>query len=437
MSSATRIRWARISDSWICGAVRMPFARSSPTTAGELTEQRPGEFEMLVGGQPKAQPELGIVLEQRIRPCRPAALAVLRPWRHRLVGAVDRRAAGGIGDLSAVPEQLREELEIRRLAASGAGAGELEQGLEELHAANVGEIDASAVIDRKLLEEGDVDAFARDQRLLVGEVDGLDPRLARADRRAGFDTETTAGAVLDIELQAEAGFRVAARVDRGGLERAGRRGERVLVIVTRANDAVRADEAALSALDTEILFPNRHDFGDVPLLVGAGARRKGAVRRHEADGNVVTAPDHHPGRHAPHEVGGSVGHDRRQVPVTAHRRRRLDLVEARQRTVDRSEVLGDHRLALAAVSLADRFLNVPDRRLARQHAGDREEAGLEDGVGAPGKTHLTGNLGGIDDEEAEALVDDLPLHRPRQLIEDLVRSVGCIEQEDAARRRQP
>ena len=190
-------------------------------------------------------------------------------------------------------------------------------------------------------------------------------------------------------------------------------------------------------MNTEILFPDRHDRSDVPLLVGAGARRKGAVRRHQADGNVVAAPDHHPGRHAPDEVGGSVGHDRGQVPVTAHRRRHLDLVEARQRTVDRSEVLDDHRLALAAVSLAYRFLNVPDRRLARQHAGDCEEAGLEDGVGASGKTHLTGNLGGIDDEEAKTLVDDLPLHRPRQVIEDRIGSVRRIKQEDAARRRQP
>ena len=80
---------------------------------------------------------------------------------------------------------------------------------------------------------------------------------------------------------------------------------------------------------------------------------------------------------------------------------------------------------------------MPDRRLARQHPGDREEAGLEDGVCAPSKTHLTGDLRGVDDEEAEALVDDLPLHRPRQLVEDHVGSVGCIEQEDAARRRQP
>ena len=68
-------------------------------------------------------------------------------------------------------------------------------------------------------------AFAREQRLLVGHVDRLDARLARADRRAGFDAETAAGAVLDVELQREARFRVAARVDRRRLEGGGRGGQ--------------------------------------------------------------------------------------------------------------------------------------------------------------------------------------------------------------------
>ena len=97
---------------------------------------------MLVGGEAQAQAELGIVLEQRVGPGRAAALGVRGPGRRRQVAAVDRRAAGGVGDLQAVAEQLREQLEVRRLAAAGAGAGELEQRLEELRAAHLGEVDA-------------------------------------------------------------------------------------------------------------------------------------------------------------------------------------------------------------------------------------------------------------------------------------------------------
>src|SRR5690348_10607135 len=83
---------------------------------------------MLVGCQPIAQPELRIVLEQRIRPGRPTALAVGSPGCHRQVAAIDGRAPGGVGDLQTVAEQLRQQLQIRRLAATRAGAGIDEQG---------------------------------------------------------------------------------------------------------------------------------------------------------------------------------------------------------------------------------------------------------------------------------------------------------------------
>ena len=53
-----------------------------------------------------AEPELGVVLEQRVGPGRPAAFGVRRPRRRRQVAAVDRRAAGGVGDQHPVAEQL-------------------------------------------------------------------------------------------------------------------------------------------------------------------------------------------------------------------------------------------------------------------------------------------------------------------------------------------
>ena len=45
-----------------------------------------------------------------------------RPRRGGLVSAVDRGAAGGVGDSQPVAEQLREELQVRGLAAPGAGS---------------------------------------------------------------------------------------------------------------------------------------------------------------------------------------------------------------------------------------------------------------------------------------------------------------------------
>ena len=73
----------------------------------------------------------------------------------------------------------------------------------------------------------------------------------------------------------------------------------------------------------------------------------------------------------------------------------------------------------------------------RQHAGDGEEAGLQHGVGAVRADRPPAPLGGVDDEEAQLLVDDPLLHGARQMIPDLVGAVGAVEQEGGARRGQP
>ena len=64
------------------------------------------------------------------------------------------------------PNSWDKQLEIGRLAAAGAGAGELEQRFQELHAADVGEIDAGAVVDREGFEERDAGALVLQQRQL-------------------------------------------------------------------------------------------------------------------------------------------------------------------------------------------------------------------------------------------------------------------------------
>ena len=69
-SWATRIRCARMSDSLIWGALAMASASSGPTLSARAGQQRQGKRKMLVGGEPEAKPELGVVLKQRIRPCR-------------------------------------------------------------------------------------------------------------------------------------------------------------------------------------------------------------------------------------------------------------------------------------------------------------------------------------------------------------------------------
>ena len=134
-----------------------------------MRQQGAGKRQVLVGSQPEAEAKFGVILEQGIRPCRAAPFVILRPGRHRQAAAIDRRAAGGVGDLRAVAKKLRQEPEVWRFATAGAGAGELEQRLQKLDAAHIGEVYASTVVDRQFLEKGDVLALAFDQRQFIAQ----------------------------------------------------------------------------------------------------------------------------------------------------------------------------------------------------------------------------------------------------------------------------
>ena len=155
----------------------------------QLGEAAAGQLGVAVGGEPQPEAELGVVLEQRVRPRRPAPVGVDRPRRGRQVAAVDRRAAGRVGDGQPVAEQLREQLQVRGLAAAGAGAGELEQRLEELRAAHGAEVDPRAVAARQLLEERDVLALGVQPRLARVEVDRLAHRVPARRHRARLDAQ--------------------------------------------------------------------------------------------------------------------------------------------------------------------------------------------------------------------------------------------------------
>jgi len=79
---------------------------------------------------------------------------------------------------------------------------------------------------------------------------------------------------------------------------------------------------------------------------------------------------------------------------------RRDLAQRGQRHVHRGQVPGHHLLALAAVALLDRLLDPLHRPVARQHAGDGKEAGLQHGVDQAAQPGLARDPGGVDHEQA-------------------------------------
>ncbi|CAN3996972.1 cytidine deaminase, partial [Dysosmobacter welbionis] len=81
-----------------------------------------------------AQAVLSVILEQGVGPSGTMAFLVGAIGRGGSRTAPDGGAAGGVGDVHPVTEQLGNQAGIAGLGAAGAGAGELQHGLTELAA---------------------------------------------------------------------------------------------------------------------------------------------------------------------------------------------------------------------------------------------------------------------------------------------------------------
>ncbi len=167
---------------------------------GELLHEGLRQLPLLVDCQPETEAEFGVVLEERVRPCRAAPLAVRAIGRGGQVASVDGGTTRGVGDQRAIAEQLRQQLHVRRLAAAGARAGELEQGLEELTVLRVLP-KCGAVRLRDLQEVFEVVALTLAMLAEHLHVDRLAARLGLVLGRADLDAQRAAGAVLGCDLQ--------------------------------------------------------------------------------------------------------------------------------------------------------------------------------------------------------------------------------------------
>src|SRR5208337_5120053 len=130
-------------------------------------------------------------------------------------------------------------------------------------------------------------AFRLTQRGLLLHVDGFVFDFAFAFRRADFDAEAAAGAILRSHLQCEAHSVELAPTRFGGFESLRGMLEQGGIINLGANDGVRANEDALAALNAKLLVPDGNFLGDVALLPHGGASGEGAINGHGADGERI------------------------------------------------------------------------------------------------------------------------------------------------------
>ena len=385
----------------------------------ERRQQRSGLPDLRIDRQAKAEPELRVVLEKGIRPRRTASVTVLRVGCGRQIATVDRGAAGGVGDEQAVAVELREELDVGRLAAAGACPGELEERLEELRSLDVQARKRGAVELGQVEEECEVRPLDRGVLRLRQHVDGLVLRVRLVLAGTDVHAQVAAGAVLGRHLDRVRHSLVVSPLIVNRLEGTWSTGEGFLAIHLGPDRRVRADERALVALDAELRIPDRDLQGDVAPLPLRGPGRPRAVGGERANRKEIALPGHHHGRDPLHEFGRLGRNDRRRLACRGRLRRQLDLMQILEREVDCGPVAAHHFVTFLCVALLDRLLDLGDRFLARQDSGEGEEAGLHDGVDAATHAGLDGHARAVDDVELHLLLDHLLLRVARQLVPDL------------------
>ena len=351
------------------------------------------------------QTELGIVLEQRVRPCRALTLGVGAIGSRGCRSRIYRSTARSVGNHHLVTEELRNGLDIGSLAATCAGARELEQRLRELRVLHsLGSIDNTLLVTYR---RGDLLPILSLLHLALKRLHNQSLVLGGAD----IDTVAATRTIQRRHLYAElVGLGLAQTL----LPRQARSCGLLLRCEERTDSGVRADIRTLVALDTVVNDPLGNVHGDTALLVCGRTVVPRAVLTAVKCRNrqIVTLQ----GVDRIHNLADEL----RTRHVDTVRRilnldigplgRNLHLLYGIAAGIYRSVVHVDDILALLAVRLQDGVLHLLDSLLERNHIGDLEECRLHDGVGTRSQTQLGCDLRSVDDIEVDIVLGHVDLH---------------------------
>ena len=378
-----------------------------------------------------AQAVLGVVLEQGVGPGGAVAVLVGAIRRGGRGTAPDGGAAGGVGDIHPVTEELGDETGIAGLGAAGAGAGELEEGLVELAAGD------RVVLEILLL--GDLGHAVVEDLLLLGllllghHLQGLLALAARADAHAHAAAHAVQGRHGDGKLVALAlsGF----VDDLGG---GGELGGFLLRHGEGTDGGMGADIGALVALDAVLGHPGGNGDGHAALFIGGGAQLELAVGVLDegGDGEAVAVHLAHgvqDGLDLLHQLrlagqGGGVGGILGVGPVGGN----LELLIGRGSGVDGLVVHIHHVLSLFQVGVGGGVLHILDGLGLGHDLRQGEEGGLEDGVGPLAHADFLSQVDGVDGVDLDIIFGDIPFRHGGHVLVDFLVAPLAVDQEGAA-----
>ena len=200
-----------------------------------------------------------------------------------------------------------------------------------------------------------------------------------------------------------------------------------------ADGGVRANGHALETLNARLRVPHGNFQREIPFLILRSGGGESAIHREGADRQFIAVTAGELAEDTADELRRVDRHRRQERSGAVHLgARQADFMQMRERVIHRLQIHFHHLVALFGVGLLDGIFDGFNGLVARQHAGEGEEADLHDGVDAAAHAAVTGDFGGVDDKEFRLFLDQRFLHGRGQLRPDLVRRVRRIEQERAA-----
>ncbi len=404
------------------------FAATVASAGQQLVNQFIGEGLELVNAEADTVTELGGVLEQRVVPGRAEAVLAGGPGGGRQVAAVDGRAAGGVAHDQPVAIELGQQLDERRLAAAGAGAGKFKGRRQQLATLDRRPVEQRRISVGQIQEEIPVDGFLLTQRHLEFHIDRLVLRIFLALDRAIVNTSATTGTILRGHLQGELLAFEPFATGIAGLESCRRSLQLIRIIDRHANSGMGAHKGAKTALYTQLRIPHRNIHCDVALFVLGGIGGKGTVGRHGRHGQLVAEPGDNLGGDVLDELGSLAFDSFLHGDGAVGRSRHRHLLNMLQSRVNSLVVHGHDLFAGFAVALGDRCPDLGYRLVLRYNPGNRKKAGLHDDIDTSAKADLATQANTINYIELKLFCDNFLLHLKGQLSPDLFLVIGTIKQ---------
>ena len=350
--------------------------------------------------------ELGIILEQRVSPCRTLSLLVGAVWSRRCRCRVDRGTTRSICHHHTLTKELRNCLDIWSLATTCTCARELKQWLHKLRIFN-------GLFAVDILVTNGVVHIVPLLHLAHLRCERLHFESLFLWRRADINTVATTGTVERRYLNTEF---ILLGVSDTLLKGCSLRCSCCLLLSCEewTNSCVRADISTLVTLDTLINIPLRNIHSDTTLLPSGSTiipstvlttiecRNREQVALQSVDWVYYIANELR------------TRHINRCVSLLNNKRcplgRYLYLLNCGSTCIDSGVVHIDDILALLAVRFVDSLLHLLDSLLEWDNIRNLEECRLHNGICAATQTQLGCNLGSVDDVEVDIVLCKEYLH---------------------------